>query len=91
MAVCLYREGDSHVIGGIPCEVGLFDIVEVSYQLDRGWHESVDGIAGKPEKSNIESVIVHPIRLKAREAGIEGWDKRRIKKLEAELNGITEG
>ena len=90
MAARLYREGDSHLVGNIPCEIGLFDFVEVPYQLDRGWHLSVDDIYSA-KADVIESETVHPIRLRAKEAKIEGWDKRRIKKLEAELNGTTEG
>ncbi len=89
MAIKLYREGDSHLIDNHPCMIGLFDECEINYQLDRGWFKSVSDIFNKSDE--IESAVVHPIRLKAREAGIDGWDKRRIKKLEAELNGTEEG
>lgn len=59
--------------------------------LQGGWSVTRETII--PEKevkiedlSILEEKPIHQTRLKAKEAGIEGWDKRRIGKLEEEMN-----
>lgn len=39
------------------------------------------------ESVSVSTESLNPIRLKAKEAGIEGWDTKRIKTLEALLSG----
>lgn len=90
MAVQLYREGSSHTVRGIECELCNFEISQMEYQLKQGWVKSPEEIGadttGDPDDTgNDEGTALNPVRVQAKEAGIEGWDKKRIGTLEAEL------
>lgn len=56
-----------------------------------------DGVLDEPEKTESFSAVEigkndpnHPVRIAAKEAGIEGWDSKRLKTLEAALNDAQE-
>ena len=89
MAIQLYRAGDTHEVRGILCEVGNFEPHELDVLLAQGWAKDPKDIGGVPEepKAEIEPDTLNPVRLQAKEAGIEGWENKRIKTLEAELAG----
>lgn len=83
MAIQLYREGDTHTVRGILCELKNFDASELDYQLKQGWLTSPEDIG---EKEDNDEDALNPVRIEAREKGIEGWDTKRIKTLEGLLS-----
>lgn len=44
MAIVLYREGDTHTVRGVQCEMGRFDLNEMQTMLDKGWKKSPDDL-----------------------------------------------
>ena len=88
MAIQLYRAGDTHEVRGILCEVGNFEPHELDALLAQGWAKDPKDIGGEKidEVPDVPDSL-HPVRLQAKEAGIEGWENKRIKTLEAELAG----
>lgn len=92
MAAQLYNEGDTHEIRGIKCTLQNFPINQLDARLKEGWVKTPEDI-GRAEKESkvkkvkkVEEKEENPVRLKAKEAGIEGWDTKRIKTLEAALD-----
>ncbi len=95
MAIQLYKEGTSHNVKGVECEVKNFNISELEEKLAEGWVKSPSEIGGETvSEAPIETMesaeeikeTTHPVRMAAKEAGIDGWDTRRIGTLEAELS-----
>ena len=102
MAFQVYKEGSTHTIRGIECDLmNVNTVSSAQAMLKNGWYSSPeeigDGAQDTEEKamqaddeateeaSEAEKEL-NPIREKAKAAGIEGWDKKRIKTLEAELD-----
>ena len=89
MATKLYREGTTHCVNGITCEVRLFDR---GNPLD---FIGIDGWCAIPEDINKDNktdddkwsgYTSDEIRELAKEAGIDGWDTKRIHTLTEVLN-----
>lgn len=91
MAIQLYRAGTTHIVRGIECEVCNFDSSQMQHQLEQGWvkaPEFIDEITEEvAEETTEEATEIHPVRIQARDAGIDGWENKRIKTLESELDG----
>lgn len=83
MAIQLYKAGDDHVINGIGCEITNCEIGSLQPMLSIGWHTSPGDWLEKEEEKEPEPGST---RGKAKAAGIEGWETKRIKTLEAELD-----
>jgi len=102
MTIALFKKGNSVNVRGIDCDVCRCSFGEMEDKLKEGWVkdpkelDSVDdgGIddgdttpLDEPETAEKTPNQIDPIRLKAKEAGIDGWEKKRIKTLEGLLNG----
>lgn len=83
MGCILYREGKGTVEHGIECESTTCEIEHMEGLLNAGWSVNPPGyspvVAAKEED---EAETTNPVRLAAKEAGIEGWDTKRIGTLE---------
>lgn len=90
MAIHVYKKGTKHTVNGVLCEiVYCIDVTDMNAQLANGCvHDEKELYA---EKKESEEINIHPVRIAAREAGLENWETARIKTLEAALNGTTEG
>ncbi len=96
MSIQLYKAGTDHIINGIECELVNCEIRSLQGMLDTGWYTTPGDWIEKPEEleeleepdepEEIKELDLNSIRGKAKLAGIEGWDKKRIKTLEAELD-----
>ena len=87
MATKLYREGTTHCVNGITCEIRLFssgnplDFVGID-----GWCMTPEDI-NKTNDDEWSGYTSDQIRELAKEANIEGWDTKRIRTLKEVLNG----
>lgn len=90
MAIAVYKKGNKHLVNGVPCEIVLcIDVSDMNAQLENGCvHDEKELLVSEEKESSEE---INPIRLAAKEAGIEGWETKRIKTLQALLDGTTEG
>lgn len=80
--IALYRAGTSHIIRGVQCEMTRCRADRLQAHLRAGWvTDPKELIKEEEELSNKE------VRAAAKEAGLEGWDTRRIGKLKEALNG----
>ncbi len=86
MAVQVYRAGTTHNIRGIECEIGNFSITSYMSMLNDGWYASPDEIGNDAQDEDEDEEKINPVRILAKEKGIEGWDIKRIKTLEALLD-----
>lgn len=76
MASRLYREGKGWVENGVECDSILVEIDQLEAMLSAGWSVDVPGAKSEEfEKTDEE------IRQAAKEAGIDGWDTKRISTL----------
>lgn len=83
MACVLYREGKGTTEHGIECESTTCEIEHLEGLLCAGW--SVNPPGYNPQKADDDAETeadINPVRLAAKEAGIEGWDTKRIGTLE---------
>jgi hypothetical protein len=95
MAIKLFRKGNTHNVNGIECEIRLFDVKNGrSFIGVDGWCADIEDLE---KKEPPEEVIIDPvdhssknIREMARDAGIDGWEKKRITTLKEELSGEGE-
>ncbi len=94
MAIQLYKAGDSHEVRGIKCEVANFKPAELEARLAEGWAKSPEDIGNGDKQEEIkeaeeelfeEEIDPAEVRERAKVAGIEGWEKKRIKTLINEL------
>lgn len=65
-------------------ESQMFEAAEVGRNIEGGW--SVTDPTAEPVSAPDEAEEINPVRAAAKEAGIDGWDTKRIKTLEAELS-----
>ncbi len=94
MSIQLYKAGKTHTVRGIECELCNFSAAELQYQLDHGWFKSPDDISNEDAKEEgeeaEEGTRLNPVRMKAKLAGIDGWDIKRIKTLEGLLDELKD-
>lgn len=57
MAITLYREGDTHTVRGVQCEMGRFELNEMQTMLDKGWSKSPDGLSAPEESKSSDDVV----------------------------------
>ena len=91
MSVALYREGDTHTVRGVRCEMTRCDHNEVQAHLDAGWSYSVPGEDAPEEDSGdteIEGLSLPALRELAREAGIENCERLKTAGLRKALNEL---
>lgn len=92
MAIQLYREGSTHTVRGVDCEIGNFQPIEMEAMLKEGWVKDPSEIGVEAPKKPVkeekgkDDTSIDPVRLAAKKAGIENWESKRIKTLEAELS-----
>lgn len=89
MACVIYREGTGTVEHGIVCESTTCEIEHLEGLLSHGWSvnpPSYQEVKDEPEDDESDDASdINPVRLKAKDAGIEGWDTKRIGTLEKML------
>jgi len=94
MAYQIYRPGTTHTVRGIQCELkNVEQEIQFRDHLEDGWYKSPgewEDKAASPNTEIAKSDPNHPVRVQAKEAGIEGWDTKRIATLETELDGAQE-
>jgi len=92
MAIQVYKPGKTHTVRGVECEALNINIGSLNHYLENGYYKKegewmeVDEDETKAEDE--ENKSAEGVREKAKAAGIEGFDKKRIKTLESELNGL---
>lgn len=59
--------------------------LEFAAEAEASLKAEIERLVAAAAESPEESSSLNPVRLKAKEAGIEGWDTKRIKTLEAML------
>jgi len=79
--ISLYKEGSIHTVRGVLCEIVRCKPKNMQWHLERGCVKDPKELL-KPRETD----TINPIRLQAREAGIDGWETKRIKTLEGLLN-----
>lgn len=93
----LYKQGKTIEFQGITLDsVRIEDHLENEYR-DKGWgspweilEESKKPAFEKIDKNESGALSVEEVREAAKEAGIEGWETKRIKTLKKEL-GVSDG
>jgi len=79
--ISLYKEGSTHTARGVQCEIVRCKPKNMAWHLERGCVKDPKELLKQEETATI-----NPIRLQAKEAGIDGWETKRIKTLEGLLN-----
>ncbi len=82
----LYREGDTHKKNGHPCDLIMVEPRNIEHYVSIGWSTK-----WPIEKKVEEGISNDDIREAAKEAGIDGWDTKRISTLKGLLNGDNKG
>jgi hypothetical protein len=96
MAVALYKQGTTHTIRGVLCEMSIFKHDDIANQLKNGWFKSTKEAyelqSEEPAEENKETALNFEymsnveIRDAAKKAGIESWETARIATLKTELS-----
>lgn len=83
----VFRAGNTFKFRGHDCEMVKIDASSVDYYIENGWSKEwpIKEEVKKTDQSNDD------IREAAKEAGIDGWETKRISTLKGLLNGNNEG
>lgn len=84
MAVLLYREGKTHKVRGVECEMRRFPISDLHTMLDSGWLTDPNDINSQKHIPSEDD-----IRLEAKEKGIRNWHNKKIENLLVELGYVN--
>ena len=84
MASILYRPGKGHIIDGVECDMVVVEFDQYEAHLSAGWSADLPGTQSLDADGD-GVVEADEVRQAAKEAGIEGWDTKRIKTLRAAL------
>lgn len=90
MTCIVYREGRGTIEFGIECESAACEIEYLEGMLADGWSINPPGyeppkpemVEASEDESDDGDAPINPVRLEAKEAGIEGWDTKRIGTLQ---------
>lgn len=84
MTCILYREGKGTIEHGIECESTTCEVEHLDGLLNAGWSVNPPGYEPAPvaKPDDDEPEAINPVRLAAKEKGLEGWDTKRITTLE---------
>lgn len=81
--ISLYREGTSHVVRGVECELIRVSIDKFKQLLDEGWHTCLDELYQNQNQSTVPTG--KELRDEAKAAGLDDWKTARFAKLQKEL------
>lgn len=79
MATLLFKDGKGE----------WFEGKRVAANIASGWSPTDDSTKPTIETLEVPEEL-HPVRLAAKEAGIDGYEKKRIKTLEGELDELKD-
>ena len=94
MSIQLYKAGSTHNIRGIECEMGTFKVSQLHAMLDAGWVNcpkkltdsgTVAPTKAEADTNNSGKLRSSEVREAAKQAGIEGFDTKRIATLKTAL------
>jgi len=94
MALQLYRQGNSHTVRGVVCELKNFHPSELSDALGNGWCRSEKDIETPHDVSvNEPELVSEPVpemdeaafRAMAKSIGIKNWHNKKIENLIIEI------
>ena len=88
--IALYKHGETHTVDGINCHIGRFNNSELQYRLSEGWVLSPQELEkSKGEKVEVKEIEItenpREIRMAAKKAGIDDWDRARVRTLKDKL------
>ena len=95
--VAVYKEGFSHVINGIQCEVLRIDVADLDYYLGQGYVKSIGDLAKRNQKESApdpeleEFKKLKALREKAKSLGVKYASKMSEEKLIAEIEAAENG
>jgi hypothetical protein len=87
--ISLYKEGNTHIIRDVSCELRQFDVNDLEYALSQGYKTSPHDLY-KPTKEEADTngtgkLSTPEIRAAAKLAGIKNYSKKKIATLLSEL------
>ena len=87
--ISLYKEGNTHIIRGVSCELKQFNVNDLEHALSLGYKTSPRDLY-KPTKEEADTngtgkLSTAEIRAAAKLAGIDNYAKKRISTLLSEL------
>ncbi len=85
MSIELYRDGVTHVINGVHCEMALFEPCEMDGALQRGWRKWPEPPKEETTSDLLDKLSNEEVRAFAKEEGIEGYTSSRIETLKKKL------
>jgi len=85
----LYKKGTQYDFHGIKLDAVVIDESEADKYRSEGWGDAWDILkaekSDKIDTNDSGALSADEVRQAAKEAGIEGWDTKRIKTLKSEL------
>lgn len=93
MSIVLYKRGNKNLVDGLECEIVLIENTDdMESLLDDGHVLNVQDLYSNDDDQESEDEDkINPVRLAARDHGIENWQTARIKTLQAALDEKFKG
>lgn len=90
MGASIYREGKTHNIRGVECEMIVVDVKSLKSHLSQGWVVDPKTLYKKPsfeeaDKNKTGKLSSKEVRGAAKKAGIENYSSARISTLKKKL------
>lgn len=83
MGCVVYKQGDTHNVKGVKCELKVVTIGQFKEYLSDGWFASPE--EAYADKNDSGKLSNEEIRMAAKEKGLDNWEKGRIKTLKEAL------
>lgn len=79
----VYTKGDKYEVKGIKCNLEVISFGQMKEYLDNGYFKTPQEVYA--DKNDSGKLSNEEIRMAAKEAGLENWEKGRIKTLKEAL------
>lgn len=88
--ISLYKEGNTHIIRDVSCELKQFHVNDLEYAISQGYktspHDLYKPTREEADTNNSGKLSTKEIRAAAKLAGIKNYSKKKIADLLKELN-----
>lgn len=82
--ITLYKDGDSHTVRGVKCQLKQFEVGQLKSAILNGWRITPEKLVVDTNQSG--KLSAKEVREAAKKAGIEDWKKGKIADLKKALD-----
>lgn len=83
--ITLYKDGNTHIVRGVACELAQFEVNDLESALYSGWRTTPEKPSHPEPEEPSDELTNEQVRELAKDAGLDNWETGRIKGLKKAL------